>query len=188
LWNPLFKGAINVLAADADYSVAVDMMQLTGLPMFWGDSCFPGATNCTGIGGPVMGPKGCLANGGCWEMADNWEAAVDAEAAQLKPLIENGTVVGIFVGDEMVCNGLPFHDFQKLVTKIRAAVGPSVKLWSNECCGTITGSTHYGWAHIPIELDIISTDCYSVPGKGIGNVPDGTPKHWNGSAVRVLSD
>ena len=121
MWNPLFKGAINVLAADADYSVAVDMMQLTGLPMFWGDSCFPGATNCTGIGGPVMGPKGCLANGGCWEMADNWEAAVDAEAAQLKPLIENGTVVGIFVGDEMVCNGLPFHDFQKLVTKIRAA-------------------------------------------------------------------
>ena len=31
-----------------------------------------------------------------------------------------------FVGDEMVCNGLPFKDFTALVTKIRAEVGPGI--------------------------------------------------------------
>ena len=80
-------------------------------------------------------------------MAPDWEATVEAQAAELKPLIANKTVVGLcvrlspyrrsrllamtasrrrFVGDEMVCNGLPFKDFTALVTKIRAEVGPGI--------------------------------------------------------------
>ena len=98
-------------------------------PCRWGDSCFPGAMNCSGNGGPVLGPRGCLKNGGCWHLADDWEAHVDAEALRLAPLIANQTVAGLFVGDEMVCNGLPFVDFTKLVSRIRSKVGADVLMW-----------------------------------------------------------
>ena len=85
--------------------------------------------SCSGNGGPVLGPHGCLKNGGCWHLADGWEAHVDAEALRLAPLIANKTVAGLFVGDEMVCNGLPFVDFTKLVSRIRSKVGADVLMW-----------------------------------------------------------
>lgn len=180
-YEPAFKGAINMLAESSNFETAVSAKATLGLPSFWGDSCFPGATNCSGSGGPVQGPKGCLKNGGCWKLTPDWQAQVEAEATKLKPLIANGTVVGIAVGDEMVCNGLPFDDFEQLVTKIRAEVGPGVKLWSNECCGTITGVAAPGeWPHIPVELDIISYDCYTVPA-------DKAPHFWNGTEEAVMT-
>ena len=96
-----YKGALNMLAENSDISTAVHAKQTLGLPSFWGDSCFPGATNCSGSGGPVMGPHGCLKNGGCWKLADDWETEVVAKVASIKPLIANQTVVGIAMGDEM---------------------------------------------------------------------------------------
>ena len=176
-WDSSFEGAVNMMAASKSYGGAVANMHERGLPTFWGDSCFPGATNCSGRGGPVQGPTGCLVNGGCWELAEDWQAAVDAEALKLEPLIANGTVVGIFVGDEMVCNGLPFANFTALVTRIRAAVGPDTKLWANECCGTVAGAKGGAgeWLHVPPELDYVSYDCYSVPESAKGYA-------WNGTA------
>ena len=164
-YEPAYKGAINVMVADSSYKDAVRSKTLRGLPTFWGDSCFPGAMNCSGVGGPVLGPHGCLKNGGCWHLQPDgvWQAAVDAEAAKLQPLIDNGTVVGIFLGDEMVCNGLPFIDFVKLVKRVRAKI-PGIPLWANECCGTITGAKAGGeWEFIPEELDYISYDCCAPP-------------------------
>ena len=164
-YEPAYKGAINVMVADSSYKDAVQSKTLRGLPTFWGDSCFPGAMNCSGVGGPVQGPHGCLKNGGCWHLQPDgvWQAAVDAEAAKLQPLIDNGTVVGIFLGDEMVCNGLAFIDFVKLVKRVRAKI-PGIPLWANECCGTITGAKAGGeWEFIPEELDYISYDCCAPP-------------------------
>ena len=184
-WDPAFHGAINMMAASSNLSKAVANRAERGLPTFWGDSCFPGATNCSGRGGPVQGPKGCLKNGGCWSLAPEWEAAVDATAAALAPLVANGTVVGIFVGDEMVCNGLPFENFTALVRHLRAKVGPTLKLWANECCGTVTGANGGPgeWLHVPPELDYVSYDCYSVP-----ELVAGSDKyHWNGSAEVAMA-
>lgn len=109
-FDDAFSGAINMLSANSDYAMAVDMKAKHNLSTFWGDSCFPGAMNCSGNGGPVEGEHGCLKLGGCWHLADgDWQAAVAAEGVKLQPLIANGTVVGIFVGDEMVCNGRCFR-------------------------------------------------------------------------------
>ena len=114
-----YAGAINMLSASANFGAAVKMKDSLGLPTFWGDACWPAATNCSGTGGPVEGPHGCLKNGGCWcglptrlprdaegsrwcawccrKMAPDWEATVEAQAAELKPLIANKTVVGLCV-------------------------------------------------------------------------------------------
>ena len=106
---------------------------------------------------------------------------VEAQIAQLKPLLANKTVVGVALGDEMVCNGLPFTDFQQLVTKVRKEVGPGVPMWANECCGTITGDAAGGeWASIPPELDIISYDCYTEPA-------DKPPHFWNGTEEAAMT-
>ena len=101
-----YKGALNMLAENSDISTAVNAKQTLGVPSFWGDSCFPGATNCSGSGGPVMGPHGCLKNGGCWKLTADWELQVVAKVASIKSLIANKTVVGIAMGDEM-CASLP---------------------------------------------------------------------------------
>ena len=94
-----------------------------------------------------------------------------------------------------LCAGLPFEDFTKLVTAIRAAVGPAVPLWANECCGTITGgrvgnassiANPGQWSYIPKELDYISYDCYSVPGDG-WMTPNEPPSHWNGTAEPLMA-
>ena len=84
----------------------------------------------------------------------------------------------------MVCNGLPFENFTALVSRIRAQVGPTLKLWANECCGTVAGAKGGPgeWLHIPPELDYISYDCYSVPERS----NDGG-YHWNGTAEVAMA-
>ena len=79
---PAFKGATNMLAESANFATAVTQKASLGLPTFWGDSCFPGAMNCSGNGGPVLGPKGCLKNGGCWHLKPQWEAEVNTAACR----------------------------------------------------------------------------------------------------------
>jgi hypothetical protein len=98
----------------------------------------------------------------------NWSAIVAQIGRELRPLLSNGTLLGVFVGDELVCTGVPLANFSALVKQLRAELGPKAILYANECCGTVgacdSGRKCCCWQDkIPPELDLISEDCYSTP-------------------------
>jgi hypothetical protein len=37
---------------------------------------------------------------------------------KLRPMLANGTLVGVFVGDELVCTGVPLSNFSALVKQV----------------------------------------------------------------------
>lgn len=113
-------------------------------------------------------------------LVGNWSAVLAQECKRLRPLVANGTVTGVFVGDELVCHGVPLSNFSAVVSRLRAELGPFVVLYANECCGTVGScdSKRRCWqGPIPSELDLISEDCYSAPCR----VPAGTPYGCNAS-------
>ena len=66
-----------------------------------------------------------------------------------------GTAVGVFLGDEVVCHGVPFENMTAVARRLRAGLGPSAILAINEC------GRSYGipsWPEIPPELDLVSAD------------------------------
>lgn len=84
----------------------------------------------------------------------NWESAVDEFCNQLTPLIANGTVVGVFLGDEIVCSGVPLENLTSVADRLRKNLGPNVALYTNEC------AILSGWPMVPKSLDYISVDFY----------------------------
>ena len=52
-----------------------------------------------------------------------WEANTERLAARLRPHIASGTILGVFIGDELTCCGktrLPFSNLTALATKVFA--------------------------------------------------------------------
>jgi hypothetical protein len=71
-----------------------------------------------------------------------WEREVEAWVAHLQPSLDNGTLAGVFLGDEICCHasvscweGL----LNPLAAKFRALLGPSKILYVNECGTAIAG-------------------------------------------------
>lgn len=87
--------------------------------------------------------------------AADWGLQLDAFEKTLAPLVRNRTVVGIFIGDEKICGGVPLSNYTAVLAHLRAAFGRSVLLYGNEC-------THPRGLVVPAELDLYSFDVYNA--------------------------
>eukprot|EP01052_Picozoa_sp_SAG31_P001847 SAG31_NODE_62_length_28678_cov_21.548270_18_plen_403_part_00 len=117
--------------------------------------------------GPLPDCNGC--GSGVWDRKHrgldlNWKNVL---ARTLATLPAKG-VAGIFVGDELMCGGIPYSDFSSVLQQIRMARPRGFLLYANECrwsCGLHDAacSVVKSWraAGVPADLDLISFDEYT---------------------------
>lgn len=74
------------------------------------------ATGATSGAGAFMNSNGTLASG--------WRAAVDACVTTLTPLTQSKKLVGIMIGDELVCGGMPLSNLTALSQRLHDALAP----------------------------------------------------------------
>ena len=118
----------------------------------------------------------------------NWKEIMFNASVHLRPYVANGSVVGIFYGDEISCTcGVPFEAIDAATSYLRGLLGETHHLIhvTNECMNTMGcpppparicpgcspgcgvrnathGFTGY-WPTVPRALDFISADTY-LPG------------------------
>lgn len=102
-------------------------------------------------------------------LAPEWEAAVEEMVRlQVAPGIANGTLLGVFLGDELCCEDTSQRTAQQCWTtiiapvadKLRALLGPQAILYTNECGGPAVWGFPPG-GKVPAALDLISIDYYA---------------------------
>lgn len=118
--------------------------------------------------------------------AATWEGAVDDIVAILRPL---PFIVGVMLGDELVCSGFPLSNLSALASRLRSGLrSRDVFIYTNECfpagapcktdadcrgnskqpgiCATrplglpVAGCQAAVWPEMPSALDFISMDLY----------------------------
>ena len=85
----------------------------------------------------------------------NWQKNLELIINESLPFLENGTIVGYFIGDEICCAGIPYSNLTSVVNYLRNGVGDKAILYENECEGGIKD-----WQQVPTELNWISIDHY----------------------------
>lgn len=53
----------------------------------------------------------------------DWELQLDAFEKTIAPFVHNGSAVGIFLGDEKICQGVPLSNYTAVLAHLRAAFG-----------------------------------------------------------------
>jgi hypothetical protein len=116
------------------------------------DSCHElknGSRDCTGLRQPNA-------------LAPGWESVMAKTIQSSRSRLISGAISGFFLGDEMVCNGLPISNFTNLVNFIKHKL-TSAKLpgwvWANECLPQFFPGPQSFFDHLlPEGLDFIAFD------------------------------
>ena len=85
----------------------------------------------------------------------NWQKNLEIIINQSLPFLDNGTIIGYFIGDEICCSGIPYSNLTSVVNYLRNGVGTNAILYENECESGIKN-----WKQVPTELNWISIDYY----------------------------
>ena len=104
---------------------------------------------------PTPAPQAALLPG--------WRQKLTKFATKLRSMMEEGSAVGSFIGDELVCGGVPVGAFTIIVNELRSMLPPEAILYTNECGSGISRMQAAGG--IPSALDLISVDMYSSDGQ-----------------------
>ena len=90
----------------------------------------------------------------------DWQTAWAALQLKLVPLIEDRSVTGFFVGDELFPGKISYADFLTCLKALATmkAKYPALVTWENE--GGTGWVTYFNTTGVPTELDIISFDDY----------------------------
>ncbi len=99
-------------------------------------------------------------------LASGWSRALDGFIARVGPLVRNGTVVGVFLGDELCCSGVPLANVTTVTDALKAA-WPDVATYLNECNTCLYGDASScdlvsRWAAVPASIDLVSVDLYDL--------------------------
>ena len=98
----------------------------------------------------------------------DWINVTDDFIASVKPHVASGCVLGVFMGDEVCCGGVPYLDMSVVAARLKAGL-PDALIYVNECTelqswpklecrGAGAGLRCTGG--VPSGLDIISIDLY----------------------------
>lgn len=92
----------------------------------------------------------------------DWQAEVDKFSAEMKPQLDSGKTIGVFLGDEICCGGTPYKDMVRVANRLRSKLGPRAWLYTNECSEMQSWPKlkEDGSGGVPAALDAISVDFY----------------------------
>lgn len=105
-------------------------------------------------------------------LADGWQAKLQKWASEVvTPRLANGSVVGVFLGDEICChNSSCWHgQLYPMSAYLRQLLGAKAILYTNECQDSLTGGNYTSHGHkvgppldrVAPALDILSVDLYA---------------------------
>ena len=171
------------------YSDQVEMYKQHKIPSFYGDLS-------SSYEHPEMAANVFLREKQCdppsypvCHLGSKWEATIEMLVERdIKPGLANGTLVGVFLGDELCCEdtsertGMECWEtvIAPVADKFRALLGPKALIYTNECGGEQmwnSSAIKSGWK-IPASLDIVSTDYYAGWLPAGTKCPAATKCHW----------
>jgi hypothetical protein len=91
-----------------------------------------------------------------------WRSELTTYLQSALPLFHSGALVGVFLGDEMMCSKIPFSNYSAVAGAVRqwlnAASLKDVLIYSNECSQPLVrdGEVWSIPAKLPVELDLFS--------------------------------
>ena len=95
-------------------------------------------------------------------VAPGWQAKITATVAAASTRLASGVVAGLFLGDEIVCAGVPVANLSAVANfckqTLTAAGHGSSLVYVNECTGSFQPGTFGPGTKVPAGLDIISFD------------------------------
>ena len=97
-------------------------------------------------------------------LVPGWEATLRDIVTAASPHLASGAVAGLFLGDEIVCGGVPASNLSAVAAgakhALRSAGHSSALVYVNECKNSFLGADGrpYIKGKIPAGLDIISFD------------------------------
>jgi len=109
--------------------------------------------------GPLPDCSGCgngIFDRSHGKLDPNWSDNLQHLLETVQPFINNGTVLGYMLGDELCCAGLPLSNLTTIADTIKSYAG-DVIVYTNECDGTING-----WPMVPESINWVSFDLYDV--------------------------
>lgn len=137
-----------------------------------------GSYRAAGIGPGLYHARATFYCGGdlivlCDDWEQRWRALHDTT---IKPLLEDGSIFGIFLGDEIVGGaGVgkdkvgAWNNLSAVVRRLRADLPQNATLYYNEAATVIAQrGAYYYYPHVPIGLDWISLDMYANEGTAVG--------------------
>ena len=62
----------------------------------------------------------------------DWVAAADSFISAVKPLIASGCVVGVMIGDEIICGGTNVRYMEAVAAHLKKGLGPKSWIYTNE--------------------------------------------------------
>ena len=116
-------------------------------------------------------------------LTPTWKATVEHQLDEAMPLIKNGTIKGLFLGDEPCCMGVPVWALEAVAAFCKGkTAGTGAFVYVNECGRPFDPRLAYNGSfrtsngmRVPVSVDIISIDMY-CPSGSIGTDPTpGTP-------------
>ena len=158
------------VGTDDNISKIADAWSTFSMKSFW---AIPGS----GVTGGMKGPPVWLRSEG--KLNATWKEFMDASLDRVVPLIKEGAVLGVYLGDEVICSGITMDDVAKVAEHTRSRIGKQaliyrachlglrvavsltaecVALSVNECGGGRSWEGKGITKHVPAAIDIISID------------------------------
>ena len=108
-------------------------------------------------------PMGVWVRGKHGGLNATWRQFMSRALDKVVPLIKSGAVIGVYLGDEVVCSGVSADDVTQVAEYTRSRIGPTALIYLNECGGgnSWTGPGSIG-KQVPAAIDIISIDTYDL--------------------------
>jgi hypothetical protein len=102
----------------------------------------------------------------CPDWQQRWATQL---ASNVRPMLAEGSLFGIFFGDEIIGAGVPFSNLSAVVDRVRSDLprGQAI-LHYNEAAPVIWDPTDFYYPHVPTGLDWISLDYYPDAGTVVG--------------------
>lgn len=127
----------------------------------WPEQCYQNATalpSCP-VGGLVPG----------------WDKALSKQLALASNYFKNGTLKGVFLGDELVSHGVPVSAQRAAAELVKRTLGDSAFVYANENARAFDPQYHFNGSYvynggIPDALDIVSIDAYCFRSKNSSTV------------------
>jgi hypothetical protein len=92
-----------------------------------------------------------------------WRSNLERWLTPAVPLFRSKVLVGVFIGDELLCDYTPLSNYTAVGDAVRARLGASVFIYGNECFRPFQdiGEVYSVGPSLPAFLDFVSVDWYA---------------------------